>query len=157
MKTDDAARAKGASDTVEEHPRHNVANILDSRALEIDRFAWSPVGEWTPLAIVRRQISHTLDEIARVQGVHEHARLTLLKVECYVDTSIGFINAQAERQRYNRDSLAGYRVIQRDRLNDRLFRIDQERRDLALREERDLQVLRDRLLELLNRYWQLQG
>ncbi len=91
----------------------------------------------------------TLDQLEGIRKVHDKARRSLLRQECYLDTEI----TQREPRPPVYEDL---RLSERDRLRDRLRTIEKERRTLLLLEEEELRPLHDRLLTLLNRHDQLQ-
>ena len=105
-------------------------------------------GETTVDSIVEQEIALVVNHIDRLRAVHKNLHRSLLQIECYVDTEI--------IQREPRDPVyVDYRLAERDRLRNRLFKIEEERRKLAVTHEDKIQTLRDRLLSLMQRHAQL--
>lgn len=101
------------------------------------------------LATLTREMALTVDQLEGIRKVHDKARRSLLRQECYLDTEI---TQREPRPPVYEDP----RLPERDRLRDRLRAVEKERRKLLLSEEEQLRPLHDRLLTLLNRHDQLQ-
>jgi len=97
---------------------------------------------------LRREISLTVDQIKRLRDRHDEQFRRLLKLECYVDTDL--IQMEKRQPRY-----IPYHFPEKEKLKQRLFDIEKERRNLSLRLEEKTQALEDRLLSLLNKHQQL--
>ena len=99
-------------------------------------------------SILRREISLTVDQIKRLRDRHDEQFRRLLKLECYVDTDL--IQMEQRQPRYK-----PYHFPEKEKLKQRLFDIEKERRNLSLRLEEKTQSIEDRLLSLLNKHQQL--
>ena len=99
-------------------------------------------------SMLRREITLTVEQIQRLRDRHDEQFRRLLRVECYVDTDL----LQME-QRGSRD--VPFNFPQEDKLKQRLFDIEKERRNLSLRLEEKTQGLETKLLELINKHQQL--
>ncbi len=99
-------------------------------------------------SILRREITLTVEQIQRLRDKHDEQFRRLLKVECYVDTELMQMD-----QRQPRD--VPFSLPQEEKLKQRLFDIEKERRNLSLRLEEKTQGLETKLLELINKHQQL--
>ncbi len=99
-------------------------------------------------SILRREITLTVEQIQRLRDRHDEQFRRLLRVECYVDTELMQMD-----QRQPRD--VPFSLPQEDKLKQRLFDIEKERRNLSLRLEEKTQGLETKLLELINKHQQL--
>jgi hypothetical protein len=100
-------------------------------------------------SILRREIALTVEQIQRLRERHDEQFHRLLKVECYVDTEL--IQMEQRQPRY-----APYHFPEKDKLKQRLFDIEKERRNLSLRLEEKAQGLEEKLLSLINKHEQLE-
>lgn len=98
---------------------------------------------------VNEEIALSLDHLDRERSLHERRLRSLLRVECYTDTEL--IQMEQRTPTYS-----PYRFPEREKLQRRLLRIEEERRRLAGEHEGKLQALHDRLLELLHKRAQLE-
>ncbi len=105
-------------------------------------------GAVTVGSIVEQEIALVVNHIDRLRTVHKNLHRSLLQIECYVDTEI--IQREPREPVY-----VDYRLAERDRLRNRLFKIEEERRKLAVAHEDKIQTLHDRLLSLMQRQSQL--
>ena len=101
-------------------------------------------GAVTVGSIVEQEIVLVVNHIDRLRAMHENLHRSLLQIECYVDTEI--IQREPREPVY-----IDYRLAERDRLRNRLFKIEEERRKLAVAHEDKIQTLHDRLLSLMQR------
>ncbi len=97
---------------------------------------------------LRREIALTVDQIKRLRERNDEQFRRLLKLECYVDTDL----MQMEKRQ---PCDVPYHFPEKEKLKQRLFEIEKERRNLSLRLEEKTQSLEDRLLSLLNKHQQL--
>ena len=79
---------------------------------------------------------------------HDEQFRRLLRVECYIDTEL--MQMEARKPRY-----AFYHFPEQDKLKQRLFNIEKERRNLSIRLEEKTQTLEEKLLSLINKHEQL--
>ncbi len=99
-------------------------------------------------SMLRREITLTVEQIQRLRDKHDEQFRRLLRVECYVDTELIQMD-----QRQPRD--VPFSLPQEEKLKQRLFDIEKERRNLSLRLEEKTQGLETKLLELINKHQQL--
>ena len=99
-------------------------------------------------SIVRREIALTVDQIRRLKERHDEQFRRLLRLECYLDTDL--MQLEQRQPRY-----IPYHFPEKEKLKQRLFEIEKERRNLSLRLEEKTQGLEDKLLALVNRHEQL--
>ncbi len=91
----------------------------------------------------------TLDHLDRLRGVHRRINKSLVRHECDIGTAI--------LQREPRPPVyVDPRLPERDRLRDRLRKLDEERRRWSIQYAKDLQSLMDRLLSLSSKHRELQ-
>ena len=90
----------------------------------------------------------TVEQIQSLRDRHDEQFHRLLRVECYVDTEL--LQMEQRQPRY-----VPYHFPEKDKLKQRLFDIEKERRNLSLRLEEKTQSLEDRLLSLINKHQQL--
>jgi len=98
--------------------------------------------------MLRREIALTVDQIKRLRERHDEQFIRLLRLECNVDTDL--MQLQQRIPRYT-----PYHFPEKEKLKQRLFDIEKERRNLSLRLEEKTQGLEDRLLNLINKHEQL--
>ncbi len=72
----------------------------------------------------------------------------MLRIECYVDTDLMQLEQRIPRY-------IPHHFPEKEKLKERLFKIENERRNLTLRLEEKNQSLEDRLLNLLDKHEQL--
>jgi len=99
-------------------------------------------------SMLRREISLTVDQIKRLRDRHDEQFHRLLRLETYVDTDL--LQLEARQPRY-----IPYHFPEKEKLKQRLFDIEKERRNLSIRLEEKTQGLEDRLLSLINKHEQL--
>ncbi len=99
-------------------------------------------------AMIRREITLTTDQIKRLKNRHDDQLKRLLRLECYVCTDLK--QMQNRQPRY-----LPYHFPEKEKLKQRLFDIEKERRNLSLRLEEKTQNLEERLLSLINKHQQL--
>ena len=129
---------------VAKQPQTTFAERLEQRAHQLVRRSRQS-DEREPIAsMLDREVELTLDHLDRLRGVHDRIRRGLLRHECYLDTEI--IQREPRPPVYT-DS----RLPERDRLRDRLRKVDEERRRWAVQYAKDRQILLDRLLVLVGR------
>jgi len=99
-------------------------------------------------SMLRREIALTVEQIQRLRDRHEEQFRSLLRLECEVDTSL--MEMKARQPQY-----APYHFPEKEKLKQRLFDIEKERRNLSIRLEDKTQSLEERLLSLINKHQQL--
>lgn len=95
--------------------------------------------------MIRREIGLTVDQIKRLRDQHEEQFRRLLQIECYIDTDL--LQLQQRIPRYT-----PYHFPEKEKLKQRLFDIEKERRTLSLRLEEKTQGLEEKLLGLINKH-----
>ncbi|MBA7538830.1 hypothetical protein ES705_31107 [subsurface metagenome] len=99
-------------------------------------------------SIVRREIALTVDQIKRLKERHEEQFRRLLRIECYVGTDLMQLEKRIPRY-------IPHHFPEKEKLKQRLFEIEKERRNLSLKLEDKVRGLEDKLLSLVNRREQL--
>ena len=94
---------------------------------------------------LERQVALTLDQLAQTRTLHEDLRRSLLRQECYTDNELNDMEQRTPKY-------SPYRFPEREKLQRRLIKFEEERRRLALKEDEQLRGIHDRLLELVNRH-----
>lgn len=95
--------------------------------------------------MIRQEIGLTVDQIKRLRDQHEEQFRRLLQIECYIDTDL--LQLQQRIPRYK-----SYHFPEKEKLKQRLFDIEKERRSLSLRLEEKTQGLEEKLLGLINKH-----
>ena len=98
--------------------------------------------------MLRREIALTVDQIKRLKDRHEEQFLKLLRLECYIDTEL------MQMEQHPAWMMLGH-IPEKDKLKQRLFDIEKERRNLGTKLEEKTQGLETKLLELINRHEQV--
>lgn len=124
------------------------AKTLEEKANQLAAYPQKQQWDDSIPSMVRREISLTVDQIQRLRERHDEQFRRLLKVECYVDTEL--LQMEARQPKY-----APYHFPEKEKLKQRLFDIEKERRTLSLKLEEKTQNLETRLLELINKHQQL--
>jgi hypothetical protein len=133
----------------EEVPR--FSQIIEAKA---GRIAESVKEKWgtAPFSAIEREIALTLNHIEGVNKVHSMLENELSKLQMYFDTKImqiwpgmiehvPYLNREQDRQK----------IKEKEKLQDKLLNLDEERRKLLVSLEEKLQPLHDRLLQLLQK------
>ncbi len=92
----------------------------------------------TPLGLVERDIAFVSEQLDRVKAIHNEDMTRLRQIEFY-----------SERQL---DRLLGYDFSGREKLEDKLFQVDVERRRRMARYHDKLSELHEKLFVLLKRH-----
>lgn len=121
---------------------------LEDKANDIAGCSCNNTWEASIPSMIRREIALTVDQIKRLKERHDEQFRRLLRLECYVGTELMQIEARKPKYR-------PYHFPEIEKLRQRLFDIEKERRNLSLRLEEKTQGLETRLLELINRHDQL--
>lgn len=99
-------------------------------------------------SMLRREIALTVDQIKRLREQHDKQFRRLLRVECAIDTDLMQLKEQYRHQPF-------YHPPEREKLKQRLFDIEKERRNLSMKLEDKTRSLEDKLLGLINKHEQL--
>ena len=121
---------------------------LEGRANDIADSPQKQLWENTIPAMIRREIALTVDQIKRLQERHDEQFRRLLRIECYIDTDL--IQLEQRQPRY-----IPYHFPEKEKLKQRLFDIEKERRNLSIKLEEKTQGLEEKLLSLINKHEQL--
>ena len=121
---------------------------LEEKANDIAAYPKKEMWENTVPGMIRREITLTIDQIKRLRERHDEQFKRLLRIECYVDTEL--LQMEQRQPRY-----LPYHFPEKQKLKQRLFDIEKERRNLSLKLEEKTQSLEERLLSLLNKHEQL--
>lgn len=126
--------------------------LLEERARHI---VGGSSGFWTPTetSSLERELALTLDHLEHARALDERTRRELLDLELYVHTRLMQLwPGKTQHLPYLWRETDSHKLAERDRLQERLLWIEQERRRLAAIHEERLRPLHDRLLLLLNRH-----
>ena len=110
----------------------------------LDRDSW----DISIPSTIKREIALTAEQINNFQKLHKDQMSKLLQAEC--DTNTELMQMEERTPRHSR-----YRIPERDKLQQRLFNIEKERRNLTLRLHDKKQSFEDRLLSQINKHEQL--
>jgi hypothetical protein len=99
-------------------------------------------------SMLRREIALTVDQMKRLKDQHDKQFQRLLRVECAIDTDLMQLKQFEPWQPL-------YHPPEREKLKQRLFDIEKERRSLSLKLEEKTRSLEDKLLGLINKHEQL--
>ncbi len=101
------------------------------------------------VSALEQDIALVADHIHELRMLNHTLLRSLLRVECYIDTEI--------MQREPREPVyVDERLAERDRLRNKLQKLEEERRRHAVTYREKMQELHDRLLSLLQRHAHLQ-
>lgn len=103
----------------------------------------------TIVSALEQDIALVVDHIQGLRTLNHTLLRSLLRVECYIDTEI--IQREPREPVYIDERLA-----ERDRLRNKLQKLEEERRRHAMTYHEKMQELHDRLLSLLQRHAHLQ-
>ena len=121
---------------------------FEEKAKDIADSPQKQLWENTIPAMIRREIALTVDQIKRLREQHDEQFRRLLRVECYIDTDL--MQLEQRQPRY-----IPYHFPEKEKLKQRLFDIEKERRNLSFKLEEKTQGLEEKLLNLINRHEQL--
>lgn len=99
-------------------------------------------------SVIQREIALTVDQMKRLKEQHDRQFRRLLQVECEIDTDLMQLKQHGPWQPL-------YHPPEREKLKQRLFDIEKERRNLSLKLEEKTRSLEDKLLGLINKHEQL--
>ncbi len=95
----------------------------------------------SPRSLVHSEKQLVEKQLERLQGLHEHQLVQLVRAECYVDSDLLKLDSYYPRQFH-----AMFEI--RDNLKTKLLQIDKERRQLTQHHEHEVRKLEDRLFQL---------
>ena len=117
---------------------------FEEKANDIADSPQKELWENTIPAMIRREIALTVDKIKRLREQHDNQFRRLLKIECYIDTDL--MQLEQRQPRY-----IPYHFPEKEKLKQRLFDIEKERRNLSMKLEEKTQGLEEKLLNLINK------
>ncbi len=94
---------------------------------------------------LERELALTLEHLDKTRELHEILRCNLVRIECHVDNELSDMERRTPKY-------SPYRFPEREKLQRRLIRIEEERRRLAPQEHEQIRGLHGRLLEIVNRH-----
>ena len=136
----------------ESEKRPTLRQILEERAR---RIVWDAKALWTPTesSSVEREIALTLDHLDHARALDERMHRELRDLELYVDTKLMQLwPGKTDQVPYLLREADRFKLAERDRLQEKLLWIEQDRRRLAVVHEERSRPLHDRLLLLWNRH-----
>ena len=128
--------------------RRNITHDLERAARQLVAHMKARHGSDSIITSIEQEIAFTLEQIDRLQTLHKGQSKSLCKVECYVGTEL--IQMEARTPRYSPK-----RFPERDKLQNRLFAIEAERRKHSVFYEDRLQTLQKQLLSLMQKHGHL--
>jgi chromosome segregation ATPase len=128
--------------------RRNITHDLEQAARQLVAHMNARHGSDSIITSIEQEIAFTLEQIDRLQTLHKGQSKSLCKVECYVGTEL--IQMEARTPRYSPK-----RFPERDKLQNRLFAIEAERRKHSVFYEDRLQALQKQLLSLMQKHGHL--
>ena len=124
------------------------AKTLEEKANQLAAYPQKQQWDDSISSMIRREITLTVEQIQRLRERHDEQFNRLLRVECYVDTEL----MQMEQRQ---PGYVPYHFPEKEKLKQRLFDIEKERRNLSIRLEDKTQSLEERLLSLINKHQQI--
>jgi len=124
------------------------AKTLEEKAMQLADCPRKKQWDKSIPGMIRREIVLTIDQIKRLRERHDEQFRRLLRIECYVDTDL--MQLEQRQPRY-----VPYHFPEKEKLKQRLFDIEKERRNLSLQLEEKTQGLEEKLLSLINKHEQL--
>jgi len=97
---------------------------------------------------IRREITLTMDHIAHQEAFHEKQLKELLRTECAIGTDLKQLEQRIPE--YTLDYFP-----EKEKLKQRLFDIEKDRRQLNLRHQEKIHTIENRLLNLIHKHQQL--
>ena len=124
------------------------AKTLEEKANQLAAYPLKQQWDDSISSMIRREITLTVEQIQRLRERHDEQFNRLLRVECYVDTEL--MQMEQRQPKY-----VPYHFPEKEKLKQRLFDIEKERRNLSIRLEDKTQSLEERLLSLINKHQQI--
>jgi hypothetical protein len=128
--------------------KKKFAKTLEEKANQLAAYPLKQQWDDSISSMIRREITLTVEQIQRLRERHDEQFNRLLRVECYVDTEL--MQMEQRQPRY-----VPYHFPEKEKLKQRLFDIEKERRNLSIRLEDKTQSLEERLLSLINKHQQI--
>lgn len=128
--------------------RGNFAGRLEQAARGLGCGVERTPGTFSIAALIQQDVALTMEQIDGLRTLHRSQLRSLLRAECYINTEL--MDMEERTPRYSPD-----RFPERDKLQQRLFVVESDRRrQFAFYHER-LQALQSRLLSLLQKHGQV--
>ena len=128
--------------------KKKFAKTLEEKANQLAAYPLKQQWDDSISSMIRREITLTVEQIQRLRERHDEQFNRLLRVECYVDTEL--MQMEQRQPKY-----VPYHFPEKEKLKQRLFDIEKERRNLSIRLEDKTQSLEERLLSLINKHQQI--
>lgn len=126
----------------------SFGKTLEERASKVVAAPLQPIGDISQSSFIEDNIALTLHQIDRLCARDKDIKQNLLQAECYIDTEL--MQMEERTPRYS-----PYRFPEREKMQRRLNRIAEERRQFVISNAEKLDAFHDRLLSLLNKHRQL--
>ena len=126
----------------------NVTHDLEQAARQLVAHMKARHGSDSIIASIEQDIAFTLEQIDRLRTLQKGQSKSLRKAECYVGTEL--MQMEERTPRYSPE-----RFPERDKLQNRLFAIEAERRKHSVFYEDRLQALQKQLLSLMQKHGHL--
>lgn len=134
--------------TFENGMRRKFKKTLEDKANELAALSPRKIWKVSIPATLRREIALTVEQVEQLKKQYDRQFRKLLRIECYVETEL----------RQLRAGLPEYMHVhfpETEKLHQRLFEIEKQRRDLGLWLGEKNRVLESKLLSLINQHDQL--
>jgi len=124
------------------------SNRLHDRARQLAAGSNNTDWDTSIPATIRREIALAVDQVEQHKDSHNKQLRQLLQMECAVGTDL--MELEQRIPWYTTDNLPG-----KDKLKQRLFDIEKDRRKLNQKYQEKLHALEDRILNLIHKHQQL--
>lgn len=128
--------------------RPRFGKTLEDKANELAAERGITLWDTSIPAILRREIALTVEQMEQLKFLQQEQFRRLLQLECNINTEI----------MQHRQGIPWYTQAhfpEEQKLKQRLFEIEKERRNMAVRLHEKKHTLEDRLLSLINKHEQL--
>lgn len=129
--------------------RRRFGKTLEDKANELAAETVLTPWDTSIPAMLRREIALTVEQLEQIKFLTQDQHRRLLRLECDINTEI--LQNQQGIPWYVRPHFP-----EEQKLKQRLFELDKERRNLSVRLHDKKQTLEDRLLSLINKHEQLE-
>jgi len=128
--------------------RRGFRKTLEDRANELAAETGTVQWDTSIPSVLRREIALTVEQLEQIKFLTRDQMKRLLQQECE-------INTQMKEYRLGIPHHTAFRFPEEQKLQQRLFDIEKERRKLSTQYHDKQKTLEDRLLELVNKHEQL--
>ena len=129
--------------------RRNFKKTLVDKANELAAIAPGQAWDVSIPATLRREIALTVEQIEQLRNQYDRQFRKLLRIECYIGTELMQLRSGIPLYTHAH-------FPETEKLHQRLFEIEKQRRDLSLRLEEKNRSLESKLLSLINQHDQLE-